>query len=133
MVNPDIWGPHAWIFLHAVAQEYPESPTDAEQEQYEKFFSSLRYTLPCPVCREHLTTHLQDHPPQLQSREALERWVVDIHNAVNVQFGQDELSYTDAASAMCTISPTIKSSLNRLCILLVICFIQHIFLNSQKL
>ena len=26
-MNPKIWGPHAWIFLHSITLNYPENPT----------------------------------------------------------------------------------------------------------
>ncbi len=42
-MNPDIWGNHAWQFLHAVAHSYPEEPTDADKEHYTELFMSLRY------------------------------------------------------------------------------------------
>ena len=128
MVNPDIWGPHAWKFLHAEAQGFPDEPTDTDREHYNTLFMTLRYTLPCPKCREHLSKYIESNPPNVNNREDLEKWVIDMHNAVNMRLGQHELSYTEAARIMNTVSPTLFSNLLNLIYILFIAFLsQYLF------
>ena len=50
-MNPKIWGPHAWIFLHSVSFSYPDDPTEEDKKEYKKFFESLQYVLPCDTCK----------------------------------------------------------------------------------
>lgn len=124
-MNPDIWGPHAWYFLHAVAEAYPNDPTESDMEHYYTFFSTLRYTLPCPVCREHLKKVMEKTPIPLDSREQLRRWVIDIHNLVNQDLGRLEVDYEEAPFSMYTIPPTISVSLFRICVVLCSAFLLH--------
>lgn len=122
-MNPDIWGHHAWVFLHATAHAYPEDPTDADKEHYTNLFLSLRYTLPCPTCQEHFRTVIQKNPIRLDSRRDVEEWVVDIHNEVNRNLGQDEYSYSEAKRHLLSIAPSTSASTSaiiELCILVVL-------------
>jgi hypothetical protein len=83
----DIWGPAAWSFLHSATFNYgknPEKATVEEQEQARAFFISLPHMLPCSICRKHYLQHIEKNPPQVESRDALTRWLVKIHNIVNI-------------------------------------------------
>ena len=51
-MDPNIWGPSGWLFLHTITLMYPENPNPIEQKQYYDLFHSLQYTLPCPSCRD---------------------------------------------------------------------------------
>ena len=46
-MRPEIWGPHAWIFLHSVTLEYPDNPTDEDKQNMINFIDSLGNVLPC--------------------------------------------------------------------------------------
>ena len=41
-MEPNIWGPSAWIFLHTITLQYPEKPTDDDKKKYYVFFNSLK-------------------------------------------------------------------------------------------
>ena len=94
-MNNNIWGPSAWLFLHSVTFQYPEEPTMADKENYKRFFNSLQNILPCPKCREHYQKNIQDLPIQLNSRDELIQWLINIHNNVNKLNNKDILSYED--------------------------------------
>ena len=49
--------------------------------------------IPCPVCREHYTTHLEKIPisPHLDRRDDLFKWTVHLHNEVNSLLGKPRL------------------------------------------
>ena len=89
------WGPSAWLFLHSVSFQYPENPTDQEKNNYKIFFESLQNILPCPNCREHYQKNLKENPMNLESRESLIKWVIDLHNAVNKKNSKKEYSYDE--------------------------------------
>ena len=44
-MDPNVWGPPAWLFLHSVTLNYPKNPTPQDQEDYRIFFDSLNVTL----------------------------------------------------------------------------------------
>ena len=52
-MEPEIWGPNAWLFLHTVTFNYPKNPTVIDRNNYYDFFNSLQNVLPCPKCQEH--------------------------------------------------------------------------------
>ena len=53
-MKPEIWGPHAWIFLHSITFDYPDNPTKEVKEKYKGFFESLQDILPCEKCKKSL-------------------------------------------------------------------------------
>jgi hypothetical protein len=89
------WGPAAWLFLHSVSFQYPETPNDQEKNNYKIFFESLQNILPCPNCREHYQKNLKENPMNLESRESLIKWVIDLHNLVNQKNSKKEYSYDE--------------------------------------
>lgn len=96
---PDIWGPHAWKFIHYVASDYPINPTDQDKQNYYNFFSSLQYVLPCAKCRYNLKRHYQKYPlteQALESRANLLKWTIDLHNVVNYYTGKPMLNEKEA-------------------------------------
>ena len=92
-LSPTNWGNNCWRFLHSSSFAWPDHPTPAQCESATKFYESLGDVLPCPKCRRHYNSHIQQNPPKVRSREELSRWLVDIHNAVNRQNGKEEVDY----------------------------------------
>ena len=94
-MNPKFWGPHGWIFLHAVTMNYPKNPTNHDKHVYANFFKSLQKVLPCEKCCVHYSQNIQEYPiePALESRDSLVRWLIKIHNEVNEDLGKPQLSY----------------------------------------
>ena len=92
----DIWGPAAWSFLHTSSFAYgkdPEKATVDEQEKATAFLDSLPYMLPCSTCRKHYLEHIKKHPPDVTNRDTLSRWLVKIHNIVNLNNGKPIVPY----------------------------------------
>jgi hypothetical protein len=86
-MDPKIWGPSAWDFIHTVALGYPSSPTLTDKNNYRDFYTNIGNILPCPVCQRHynefLSGRLLDIDEALESTESLFNWTVDAHNNVN--------------------------------------------------
>ena len=82
---PNVWGPFFWHTIHITALGYPKEPTYTDKRAAKEFFESLRFLLPCGICREHYTKHLHENPisPFLDRRADLFKWTVMIHNKVN--------------------------------------------------
>jgi hypothetical protein len=90
------WGPSAWKFLHAVTFAYPNDPGHNTKVKYLTFFKLLKYVLPCATCRRGYTHDASDLSlDKLKSRDTLSRWLVDVHNRVNVRLGKRVKLYED--------------------------------------
>ena len=97
-MRPEIWGPHAWIFLHSVTLEYPDNPTDEDKQNMINFINSLGYVLPCIKCRNNFKIHLTKFPltdKVLETKQNLVYWLIDIHNCVNDIKKTKKLSYAE--------------------------------------
>jgi len=93
-IDPPLWVTQAWDFLHAVTIAYPEKdPTDSQKREMKLFFESLGPVLPCVSCSKHFASMLESNPIQLQNRESLSKWLVMVHNKVNVRLHKPEMSY----------------------------------------
>tara|TARA_B100000700_G_C14935924_1_gene804277 strand:- start:375 stop:788 length:414 start_codon:yes stop_codon:yes gene_type:complete len=137
-MNNNIWGPSAWLFLHSVTFQYPEEPTMADKENYKHFFNSLQNILPCPKCREHYQKNIQEFPIQLNSRDELIQWLINIHNNVNKLNNKDILSYEDVKKVYLNSynysiekDESVESNMTFiLAIILVILIIYYFFKNN---
>ena len=94
-MNPDIWGPSAWMFLHSVSLAYPKNPTDIDRINYGNFFNNLQPILPCLKCSNNYLQHIQEEPIEnhLDNKESLVKWLINIHNKVNKLNNKNTLSY----------------------------------------
>lgn len=45
--------------------------------------ASLRYSLPCPVCKKHFSDYYATHPISEYTRPAVRKWLFDLHQQVN--------------------------------------------------
>lgn len=93
-MEPSVWGPHAWFFLHTVTFTYPKEPTELDKRHMYDFFMKLQYILPCEMCKKHYQEHLYTMPlaPHLESRKSLVLWLIRFHNKVNVSLGKPQKS-----------------------------------------
>lgn len=96
-LNPTVWGPQGWHFIHATAMTFPPNPTDADKQNYQAFFNSLEKILPCELCRENFKQKIAKMPPPYTNGKEMFEWSVDIHNQVNKENTQPELTYEQAA------------------------------------
>jgi hypothetical protein len=95
-ISAELWGKEAWRFIHYVALNYPENPTEADKSKYLNFINSLPDILPCPICGIHFAGNKEKHPPRLDNTIEFFKWTVDMHNFVNESNGKKTLSYKDA-------------------------------------
>lgn len=82
----DLWGPHAWKFIHYVALGYPIRPTIEQKQKYKLYFYILQDVLPCIHCAEEYGKIIEKFELTdeiFKSRHTLFDWTVNIHNEVN--------------------------------------------------
>ena len=105
-MGPSVWGPIFWTMMHITTLGYPDIPTDQEKQAAVDFFESLRYTIPCPICKQHYSDNLNESPVRhaVGSKQALIRWLFNIHNKVNEQLKKPQLSWEDFIRQMTNLS-----------------------------
>ena len=97
-INPILWGPSGWKFLHYITLSYPENPDENIKKTYKNFFSELYQVLPCEKCRINYEEHLKIYPLSdkvLESKENIVKWLISMHNLVNIINNKKEYSYDD--------------------------------------
>ena len=45
-LDPEIWGPHYWFFLHTIAMTYPHHPNAVTKKKYYEFVQNLPLFIP---------------------------------------------------------------------------------------
>ena len=118
-MDPQVWGPHFWFVLHLISFHYPEKPSTYEKDAIKAFYISVKDILPCQKCRQHYNNYLSRYPiePHLDSRMDLIRWVIQVHNFVNVSLGKP--AYTDEAvlaiyANLDPVSPFVKVNIEQI-------------------
>ncbi|TIC25780.1 FAD-dependent thiol oxidase [Wallemia mellicola] len=89
-VDADELGRHTWTFLHTSAAYYPPAASESQQNQMRNLINLVGTFYPCGDCAGHLRKYVKQYPPQVHSRSALELWLCQMHNEVNVRLGKDE-------------------------------------------
>lgn len=98
-INPKVWGASGWEFMHYITFAYPDFPTKIDKENIANFFTTVGKVLPCEVCRVHFADNLRKFPLNdtvLSNRYNLVKWLIDIHNTVNVMHGKPIFTYNQA-------------------------------------
>lgn len=92
-MNPKDWGPHMWYILHLLSFTYPDNPSYADKRIFNDFYTNMRYLLPCSFCRKHYSQYISEYPigPHLDRRIDLVKWVIQIHNFVNLSLGKPQV------------------------------------------
>lgn len=81
-----IWGPNLWMILHSAAERIGTSHIKLPQEElriWTSLLSSLRHSLPCPVCKKHFTAYFSSTPVKTFNREFIRDWLYTLHCQVN--------------------------------------------------
>lgn len=94
-MKPDLWGPKMWYSLHTITFYYPDNPTIEEKNNFFNFFYSLQYVIPCTKCRNHYKELLLKKPINVNSKTELSKWLIDIHNEVNVSLNKNTKTYDE--------------------------------------
>ena len=87
-----IWGPALWMILHSATerigtQRLQRLPQE-ERRIWTNLLSSLRYSLPCPLCKKHYTDYFNSHPIHTITKEEIRNWLYHLHSHVNQQTGK---------------------------------------------
>jgi hypothetical protein len=100
-MDPKIWGPFLWYTLHIMSFNYPLQPSYADKRIYHDFYVNLKELIPCANCRKHYQQHLHTNPitPALDTRADLVKWVIQMHNLVNISLGKPTMTVEEVMMA----------------------------------
>ena len=96
-LDPSIWGPIYWDFLHIVAYSYPEHVNQVTKRKYYDFIQNLPLFIPISEMGDRFASILDKYPvsPYLDNRDSFIRWVHFIHNKYNIMLGKKEISLAE--------------------------------------
>lgn len=87
-----IWGPHLWTILHSATERIGNSALkklpQEESRIWINLLGSLRYSLPCPLCKKHYTEYFSKNPITSFNRDTIRSWLFNLHNQVNDRTGK---------------------------------------------
>jgi FAD-linked sulfhydryl oxidase len=92
-IPKNIWAHKGWEWLHTVAINYPQKPTDLDARQTFRRIWNFIDNLPCEECRRHAASYTIQNIPNLTSTHTLQRWAWAFHNSVNKRIGNPQFSY----------------------------------------
>ncbi|CCW65292.1 unnamed protein product [Phytomonas sp. EM1] len=82
-------GRAGWDILHTAAATYPYQPTPAQQKAMRDFIYSWSEVYACEWCGYHMRRYLQSHPPLVDDKPAITRYLCELHNDVNRRLGKE--------------------------------------------
>ena len=93
-LEPKVWGPHYWFFLHTVAMCYPHRPNTITKKKYYEFIQNIPMFIPIENIASYFSQLLDQYPvsPYLDSRDAFIRWMHFIHNKINQRLEKPSIS-----------------------------------------
>mgnify|MGYP001134963673 CR=1 FL=1 len=84
-LDPKIWGPHYWFFLHTLSLCYPKHPSTVNKKKYYDFIHNFHLFIPVEEISSDFSKLVNKYPvtPYLDNRESFIKWVHFIHNKIN--------------------------------------------------
>lgn len=96
-LDPAVWGPHYWFFLHTIAMTYPHHPNAVTKKKFYEFIQNLPIFIPVEEISKEFSRLIEKYPitPYLDNRDSLVRWTHFIHNKINQKLEKPEISLQD--------------------------------------
>jgi len=93
-LDPKIWGPHYWFFLHTLAMTYPNHPNAVTKKKYYEFVQNLPLFIPVEQISKEFEKLIDIYPitPYLDNRDSFTRWMHFIHNKINEKLEKPPIS-----------------------------------------
>ena len=96
-LDPTVWGPHFWFFLHTLAMSYPHHPNAITKKKYYELIQNLPLFIPVEAMGNNFGKLLDEYPitAYLDSRDSLIKWMHFIHNKINEKLEKPKISLND--------------------------------------
>lgn len=96
-LDPSIWGPHYWFFLHTISMTFPLRPNSATKKKYYELITNMPTFIPVEQIANEFSKLLDLYPitPYLDTRESFIRWTWFIHNKINQKLDKPQITLND--------------------------------------
>jgi hypothetical protein len=96
-LDPAVWGPHFWFFLHTLGMSYPHYPNSVTKKKYYEMVQNLPLFIPNESIGSEFSKILDDYPVSayLDSRESFIKWLHFIHNKINEKLEKPKISLNE--------------------------------------
>jgi len=96
-LDPKVWGPHYWFFLHTIAMTYPHHPNTITKKKYYELIQNLPLFIPVEEISKEFEKMIDLYPitPYLDNRDSFIRWSHFIHNKINEKLEKPPISLND--------------------------------------
>ena len=96
-LDPKVWGPHYWFFLHTIALSYPIRPNTPTKKKYYEFIQNIPLFIPVKSMSADFSKLLDEYPvvPYLDSRDSFIRWMHFVHNKINEKLEKPKITLSD--------------------------------------
>jgi hypothetical protein len=96
-LDPNVWGPHFWFFLHTIAISYPHNPNAVTKKKYYELIQNLPLFIPVEKIGNDFNKLLDEYPvtAYLDSRESFVKWMHFIHNKINKKLEKPMITIND--------------------------------------
>ena len=99
MVSKSVWGPCVWILFHTLAFKIVPAEFSSKKTDLINYIQRICSNLPCPECTQHAMEYMKQNLRRIDAittKEHLQEFLVDFHNAVNVRKGKPMFTYKQA-------------------------------------
>lgn len=96
-LDPKVWGPHYWFFLHTIAMTYPHHPNAVTKKKYYEFVQNIPLFIPIEAMASDFSKLIDQYPVSsyLDNRESFIRWLWFIHNKINEKLEKPKISLNE--------------------------------------
>ena len=115
-MDPNVWGPHYWFFLHNVAFNYPNYPTTIQKKIYYRLIHNFHEFLPNKTIGNLFLKLINKYPvtPYLDSQKDLIKWMHFIHNKINVRLDKPTITLSEHYQEFHTLYEPKQSKLKKM-------------------
>jgi hypothetical protein len=96
-LDPTVWGPHFWFFLHTLALSYPHHPNSVTKKKYYEMIQNLPLFIPVESIGTSFEKLLDEYPvtAYLDSRESFVKWMHFVHNKINEKLEKPKITLNE--------------------------------------
>jgi hypothetical protein len=93
-LDPTVWGPHYWFFLHTIAISYPLHANTLIKKKYYDLIHNFVLFIPVESIATHFSKLIDEYPvtPYLDTRDSFIRWMHFIHNKINQKLEKPKIT-----------------------------------------
>jgi len=93
-LDPNVWGPHYWFFLHTIAICYPQYPNAVTKKKFYELIQNFHLFIPIENIANEFSKLIYTYPitPYLDSKDSFIKWTHFIHNKINEKLEKPEIS-----------------------------------------